>query len=371
MTYWYHNFCLWLNTLDWLSRLQCLVKSYLGLVCLLLHEGLNDCFSILSPNITIDFLLFELMSRLLTDELSSLLSAFTLVDALSAFLCNGVDCFRSLCVLFLFSFFTLSVLLFSDFLADSVNLESVINSVWVDIVLEFLLCDAESYYFDSWFNKESVTLYFLFICSFRKSMFSSTKMISLSKLFDLLTLSVVYDVSNCFLKTFTSAKNDFLNVWKSFFRLTGILIDCIYSIGNLIFIYNIAVVFFIFFASSTNNFNNLLSLFNWDSFGSDKQVLFPSTFTFTYCFSINLYKRLSKISLEISFPRELLTNSKTSSFSHFLLLRLSGCTEAISVWKSWVFQVPHLAYFPVVHARIFLPSNCYLLAIVFLLMFPF
>ena len=43
------------------------------------------CFSILSLNITIDFLLFEMMSPLLIDELSSLLSAFSLVDALSTF----------------------------------------------------------------------------------------------------------------------------------------------------------------------------------------------------------------------------------------------------------------------------------------------
>ena len=81
------------------------------------------CLSILSPNITIDFLLFELMSRLLIDGLSSLLSGFSLGDALLAFLC--IDCFGSTCVLFLFSFFTLSVLLFSDFLEDYVNLESV------------------------------------------------------------------------------------------------------------------------------------------------------------------------------------------------------------------------------------------------------
>ena len=107
------------------------------------------CLSILSPNITIDSLLSELLSRLLIDKLSSLLSAFSLVDALSALLCNGVDCFGSICVSFLFSFFTLSVLLFSDFLEDSVNLESVVNSVWVDIVLEVLLCDAESFCFDS------------------------------------------------------------------------------------------------------------------------------------------------------------------------------------------------------------------------------
>ena len=98
------------------------------------------CVSILSPNINIDFLLFELMSCLLIDELSSLLSALSLVDALSAFLCNSVDCFRSVCVLFLFSFFTLYVSLFSDFSEDSVNLESAINWVWVDIGLEVLLC---------------------------------------------------------------------------------------------------------------------------------------------------------------------------------------------------------------------------------------
>ena len=87
------------------------------------------CFSILSPNVTIDFLLFEFMSRLLIDEISSILSAFHLVDALSAFLCNGVDFFGPMCVIFLFSFFTLSVLLFSDFLKNSVNLESAINSI--------------------------------------------------------------------------------------------------------------------------------------------------------------------------------------------------------------------------------------------------
>ena len=89
------------------------------------------CLSMLSPNITIDLLLFELMSQLLINELSSLLSAFSLEDALSAFLCNGVDCFEPLCVIFLLPFFTLSlsVLLFLDILEDSVNLESVVDSV--------------------------------------------------------------------------------------------------------------------------------------------------------------------------------------------------------------------------------------------------
>ena len=53
------------------------------------------CLSILSPSVTINFLLFELMSRLLIDELSSLLSTLLLVDALSPFLLN-VDCFGSI-----------------------------------------------------------------------------------------------------------------------------------------------------------------------------------------------------------------------------------------------------------------------------------
>ena len=69
-------------------------------------------------------------------------------------------------------------------------------------------------------TKESI-----FIWSFRKAMFSSNKMISLSELFDLLTLSVVYDVSNCFLKPFTSAKNDFLNVQKPSKKLSSDLLE--------------------------------------------------------------------------------------------------------------------------------------------------
>ena len=44
-----------------------------------------ECLSILLPNNTINFLLFKLMSRLLIDELSSLLSAFSLLDGFSAF----------------------------------------------------------------------------------------------------------------------------------------------------------------------------------------------------------------------------------------------------------------------------------------------
>ena len=119
----------------------------------------------------------------------------------------------------------LSLLLFSDFLEDSVNFESVINSISVDVALEVLLCDAELFCFDSWFNKESITLSFLFICSFRKAMFSSNKMINLSGIFDLLTLSVVYDVSNCFLKTFTSTRNYSLNGRKSSKKLSSDLLE--------------------------------------------------------------------------------------------------------------------------------------------------
>ena len=84
---------------------------------------------------------------------------------------------------------------------------------------------------------------------------------------------------------------------------------------------------------------SLLSLFNWDSFGSDKQVLFLSTSSFTYCFSINLYKRLSKISLEISFSSQFLTNLKTLPFQHFLLLRLSVCMETMTSVSSSSFSI--------------------------------
>ena len=47
------------------------------------------------------------------------------------------------------------------------------------------------------------------------------KMIILSELFDLLTLSVVYDVSNCFWKTVISARNDFLDVRISSKKLSS------------------------------------------------------------------------------------------------------------------------------------------------------
>ena len=61
-----------------------------------------NCLSILSPNITMDFLLFELMSWLLVDELSSLLPAFFLADEVPALLCNGVGCSGSMYVKFCF-----------------------------------------------------------------------------------------------------------------------------------------------------------------------------------------------------------------------------------------------------------------------------
>ena len=263
---------------------------------------------------------------------------------------------------------SLSVLLFLVFLEVSVDLESVINSVWIDIVLEVLLCGAESFCFDSWFNKESITLSFLLICSFRKAMFSSNKMINLSELFDLLTLSVVYDVSNCFLKTFTSARNDFLNVRKSSKKLSSDLLE------SLSIAFALSVTSFSFIISQWYYLSSLLpvrttrllSLYNWDSFGSDKQVLFPSTFSFTACFSVNRYRRLSKISLEISFSSELLTDSKTSSFPHFLLLRLSVFTEAMMSASSSSFSI-----FSGGTWADFTSIHCYLLVIAFLLTFPF
>ena len=147
-------------------------------------------------------------------------------------------------------------------------------------------------------------------------MFPSNKIINLSKLFDLLTLSVVYDVSNCFLKTLTSARNHFLNVRKSPKKLSSGLLE------SLSIAFTLSVTSFSFIISWWSSLSSLLpvitirllSLFNWDSFGSDKEVLFPSTFSLTYCFSINRYKRLSKISLEISFSSEFLTSSKLHLF---------------------------------------------------------
>ena len=56
-------------------------------------------------------------------------------------------------------------------------------------------------------------------------MLFSNKLINLSKLFDLLTLSVVYGVSNCFLETFTSTINNFLNVRKSSKELSSDLLE--------------------------------------------------------------------------------------------------------------------------------------------------
>ena len=123
-------------------------------------------------------------------------------------------------------------------------------------------------------------------------MFSSNKMISLSELFDLLTLSVVYDVSNCFLKTFTSARNDLLNVQKSSKKLSSDFLELL-SIAFTLSVTSFSFIIWRWYSLSSLlpvPTISLLSLFNWDSFGSDKQVLFPSTFSFAYCFSINRYK---------------------------------------------------------------------------------
>ena len=83
------------------------------------------------------------------------------------------------------------------------------------------------------------------------------KMIILSELFDLLTLSVVYDVSNCFWKTFISARNDFLNVRISSKKLSSDLEESlsfvfVLSVASFSFIIS-RWYFFIFFASTTNN----------------------------------------------------------------------------------------------------------------------
>ena len=119
-------------------------------------------------------------------------------------------------------------------------------------------------------------------------------MINLSELSDLLTLTVVYNVINLFLKTFTFTRNDFKmseNFPKIFLRWIKIIIGYIYTFCNLIFFYNIMAVFFVNFASSTKNY---LVFFV-------QQEFFWSWNRFTYPFFINWYKRFSEISLEISF----------------------------------------------------------------------
>ena len=113
-------------------------------------------------------------------------------------------------------------------------------------------------------------------------MFSSNKMINLSEFSDLLTLPVVCDVSNCFLKTFTSARNDFLNVQKSSKKLFSDLLQ------SLSIVFTLSVTSFLFIKSWWYYLaslhpvptSRLLSLLNWDFFGSDKQVIFPSIFSF-------------------------------------------------------------------------------------------
>ena len=132
---------------------KCLTKILQSLLTFFDVSQPFKCLSILSPNITMDFLLSKLKSRLLVDELSLLLSAFSLVDVLSEILCNRIDCFGLMYVIFLFSFCTLSVLLFLVLLEDFVDLQSAINSLWIDIVFalvsEAFLCGVESFFFES------------------------------------------------------------------------------------------------------------------------------------------------------------------------------------------------------------------------------
>ena len=100
-----------------------------------------------------DFLLLEFMSRLLIDESSSALSAFSFAHVLSALFCNGVDRFELMRVIFFFSLCTFSVLPFLVCLEHSAYFESLITSLWTDIVfaleLEVLLCIAQSFFFDN------------------------------------------------------------------------------------------------------------------------------------------------------------------------------------------------------------------------------
>ena len=99
-------------------------------------------------------------------------------------------------------------------------------------------------------------------------MFSSNKMISLSELFDLLTLSVVYDVSNYFLKTFTSARNDFLivlNVRKSSKKLSSDLLESL-SIAFFLSVTSFSFIISPWYSSFSLLPVPAISLFKWDSF---------------------------------------------------------------------------------------------------------
>ena len=81
---------------------KCLTKILRSLLTFLDIFQRFNYLRVLLLDITMDFLLFVLMSWLLVDELSSLLSTFFLADVVSALLCNGVGCFGSMCVKFCF-----------------------------------------------------------------------------------------------------------------------------------------------------------------------------------------------------------------------------------------------------------------------------
>ena len=86
--------------------------------------------------------------------------------------------------------------------------------------------------------------------------------------FDLLTLSVTYSVSNCWLKTFTSVKNDFLNTQKSSTKLSLLLLESL----------SIAFIF------SVTSFSFVISW--WYSLSS----LFPvSTITFAFFVQLRFF----------------------------------------------------------------------------------
>ena len=142
------------------------------------------------------------------------------------------------------------------------------------------------------------------ICSFRREMLS--ELLDLLK-FDLLTFSVAYDV-----RIMLHLENIYLRK-KRFFICQIIFYKtfCIYTFSKPIF----------FIISCWYSLSSLLSvpsicsfsLFNWDLFGSDKQVLFPATFNFTDWSSFNRCRRIVQVLLVqiISFSNELLTSWKT------------------------------------------------------------
>ena len=97
-------------------------------------------------------------------------------------------------------------------------------------------------------------------------MFSSNKMMKLSELFDLLTLSVEYDVNNCLLKTFTYARNDFLNVRKSPKKLSSDLLESLsiaFTLSVTLFSFTLSLTSFSFIIS---RWYSLLLYFQYQQF---------------------------------------------------------------------------------------------------------